>query len=90
MGPSDHFTRMWTRCDHCKLFGTGCHVIGTCYILGRAFRINETLPDFREWCRVTRRPQVFYGLTDCQQDTSILGRHIFDSLFNFFTSLIFN
>ena len=30
--------------------GTGCHVIGTCCILGRAPRTKETLPDFREWC----------------------------------------
>ena len=27
-------------------FGTSC-------ILGRAPRTKETLPDFREWCRVT-------------------------------------
>ena len=90
MGQSGHFTHMWTQCDHCKLFGTGCHVIGTSCILGRASRTNETLPDFCEWCRVTRRPRVFRGLTGCQQDTPVLGRHIFDSLFNFFTSLIFN
>ena len=35
--------------------------------LGRAPRTNETLPDFREWCRVTRHPRVFRGLTGCQQ-----------------------
>ena len=55
MGPSGHFTRMWTRCGRCKLFETGC-------ILGRAPRTKETLPDFREWCRVTRHPRVFCGL----------------------------
>ena len=27
--------------------------VGTCCILGRALRTKETLPDFREWCRVT-------------------------------------
>ena len=43
MGPSGHFTHI----------GTGCHVIGTGCILGRAPRTKETLPDFREWCRVT-------------------------------------
>ena len=30
--------------------------------LGRAPRTKETLPDFREWCRVTRHPRVFHGL----------------------------
>ena len=34
--------------------------------LGRAPRIKETLPDFHEWCRVTRYPRVFRGLTGCQ------------------------
>ena len=34
--------------------------------LGRAPRTMETLPDFREWCRVTRHPRVFRGLTGCQ------------------------
>ena len=31
--------------------------------LGRAPRTKETLPDFHEWCRVTRHPQIFRGLT---------------------------
>ena len=35
--------------------------------LGRAPHTNETLHDFREWCRVTRRPRIFHGLTDCQR-----------------------
>ena len=69
MGPSGHFTIMWTRCDHCKLFGTGC-------VWGRAPRTKETLPDFHEWCRVTRHPRIFRGLTGYQRDTPILGRHI--------------
>ena len=38
-------------------------LIGTCYIqvmyLGRAPRTKETLPDFREKCRVTRHSRVF-------------------------------
>ena len=68
MGPSGHFTRMWTRCGRCKLFGTGC-------ILGRAPRTKETLPDFGEWCRVTRHPRVFRRLMGCQRDTPVLGRH---------------
>ena len=35
--------------------------------LGRAPRTKETLPDFREWRRVTRHPRVFRGLTGCQR-----------------------
>ena len=35
--------------------------------LGRAPRTNETLPDFLKWCRVTRPPLVFCGLTGSQQ-----------------------
>ena len=70
MGPSGHFTRMWTRCGRRKLFGIGC-------ILGRAPRTKETLPNFREWCWVTRHPRVFRGLTGCQRDTPVLGRHTF-------------
>ena len=56
-----------------------CVVIVNCWdmfcTLGRAPRTNETLPDFREWCRVTRHSQVFRGLTGCQRDTPVLGRH---------------
>ena len=60
MGSSGHFTRMWTRCGRCKLFGIGCS-------LGRALRTKETLPNFREWCQVTRHPRVFCGLMGCQR-----------------------
>ena len=35
--------------------------------LGRAPRTKETLPNFREWCRVTRHSRVFRGLTSCQR-----------------------
>ena len=31
--------------------------------LGRALRSNETLPDFHEWCWVTRHPRLFRRLT---------------------------
>ena len=34
---------------------------------GRAPRTKETLPDFREWCLVTRHPRVFRKLTGCQR-----------------------
>ena len=43
-------------------------IIGTSCTLGRAACTKETLPDFREWCRVTLHPRVFCGLTDCQRD----------------------
>ena len=66
------------------LFAIGpCVVILNCLgqvlYLGRAPRTNETLPDFREWCRVTRHPRVLRGLTGCQRTprewgvTSALG-----------------
>ena len=41
--------------------------LGQVLYLGRAPRTKETLPDFREWCRVTRHPRVFRGLTGCQR-----------------------
>ena len=41
--------------------------LGQVLYLGRAFRTKETLPDFREWCRVTRHPRVFRGLTGYQR-----------------------
>ena len=73
MGPSGHFTRMWTRCGRCELFKTGCHVFGTCCILGRDPCIKETLRDFHEWCQVTRHPRMFRGLTGCQWDLKFWG-----------------
>ena len=51
-------------------------LFGTCFMqvlyLGRAPRTKETLPDFLKWCRVTRHPLVFRGLTGNQQ-TSEFG-----------------
>ena len=35
--------------------------------MGRAPRIRETLPDFRESCQVTRHSRVFHGLTGSQR-----------------------
>ena len=46
-------------------------VIANCWdpfcTLGRAPRTKETLPDFHEWCRVTRHPRVSHRLTGCQR-----------------------
>ena len=46
--------------------------LGQVLFLGRAPCTKEPLPDFREWCRVTRHSRVFRGLTGCQRE---LGRH---------------
>ena len=41
--------------------------------LGRAPRTKETLPDFREKCRVTRHSQVFFGLKGSQWTPGFWG-----------------
>ena len=41
--------------------------------LRRAPPINETLPDFREECRVTRHSRVFRGLTGSQRTPGFWG-----------------
>ena len=41
------------------LFGTGYAGFRQVLYLGRAPRTKETLPDFREKCRVTRHSGVF-------------------------------
>ena len=41
--------------------------------MGRAPRTKETLPDFSEWCRVTRHSRVFRGLTSCQRTPGFWG-----------------
>ena len=40
---------------------------------GRAPCTRETLPDFRESCRVTRHSRVFRGLTGCQRTPGFWG-----------------
>ena len=66
-----------------------CVVIVNCWdrfcTLGRAPRTKETLPDFRECCWVTRLLLVFRGLTGCQRDTPVLGRHNYTYIFKIFT-----
>ena len=52
MGPSSHFTHVIV----ILMFGTGYMQV---MYLGRAPRKKETLPDFREKCRVTRHSRVF-------------------------------
>ena len=41
--------------------------------LGRAPHTKETLPDFREKCRVTRHSRVFCGLTGSQRTPGFWG-----------------
>ena len=57
-------------CDYIGLFGTG--FIQVLYF-GRAPRTKETLPNFREKCRVTRHSRVFRGLTGSQRTPGIRG-----------------
>ena len=55
------------------LFGTGiCRFVQVLY-LGRAPRTKETLPDFREKCRVTQHSRVFRGLTGSQRTPGFWG-----------------
>ena len=51
---------------------TICRYIHVLY-LGRAPRTKETLPDFREKCRVTRHSRVFRGLTGSQRTLGFWG-----------------
>ena len=56
MGPSG---RIGYILDYIALFGTGYAGLRQVLYLGRASRTKETLPDFREKCRVTRHSLVF-------------------------------
>ena len=48
--------------------------------LGRAPRTKETLPDFREKCRVTRHSRAFRGLTGSQRTPGFWGVTIYRNL----------
>ena len=64
MGPSG---RIGYILDYIALFGTGYAGLRQVLYLGRALRTKETLPYFREKCRVTRHSRVFRGLTGSQR-----------------------
>ena len=49
------------------------NLLGQVCTLGRAPHTKETLPDFRERCRVTRHSRVFRGLTGCQRTPRFWG-----------------
>ena len=59
--------------DYIALFGTGYAGFRQVLYLGRAPRTKETLPDFREKCRVTRHSRVFRGLTGSQRTLGFWG-----------------
>ena len=76
MGPSGHFYSFLFIC------GPGVVVVKIWdkLYLGKVPLIKETLPDFHEWCRVTRHPRLFRRLTSCQRDPRFWGvTYIFDN-----------
>ena len=64
MGPSGRIRYIL---DYIALFGTEYAGFRQVLYFGRAPRTKETLPDFREKCRVTRHSRVFRGLTGSQR-----------------------
>ena len=53
--------------NHKLLYWTVWYTFMQVLYLARAPRTKETLPDFREKCRVTRNSRVFRGLTGSQR-----------------------
>ena len=70
MGPSGRIGYILHRLDCLGQVNAG--FIQVLY-LGRAPRTKETLPDFREKCRVTRHSRVFRGLTGSQWTPGFWG-----------------
>ena len=52
------------------------NLLGPVCTLGRAPRTKETMPDFCEWCLVTRHPRVFCELTGCQRTPGFGASHL--------------
>ena len=69
MGMYDEYC-LWAQVAVLLLLGLYC-IVWDRYMqvmyLGRAPRTKETLPDFREKCRVARYSRVFRGLTGSQR-----------------------
>ena len=77
MGPSGRFTHVmiyWTVWDRF------IHVL----YFGRAPCTKETLPDFREKCRVTRHSRVFRGLTGSQRTLGFRGVTVTISVLSYY------
>ena len=68
MGPRGRFYPYLYYCNRIGLLGIGFMQVK---YLGRALRTKETLPDLLKWCRVTRQPLVFHGLTSSQRTPGI-------------------
>ena len=66
MGPSGRFT-------HVMIYWTVWDRYMQVLYLSRAPRTKETLPDFREKCRVARHSQVFRGLMGSQRTPGFWG-----------------
>ena len=66
MGPSGRFTHVIV----ILMFGTGYMQV---LYLGRAPRTKDTLPDFREKCRVTGHSRVFRGWMGSQRTSGRWG-----------------
>ena len=49
------------------------NLLGQVCTLGRTFCTKETLPNFREWCRVTRHSRVFRGLTSWILESNLVS-----------------
>ena len=76
MGPSGRFTHVIV----ILMFRTGYMQV---LYLGRAPRTKETLPDFREKCRVTRHSRVFRGLTGSKWTPGFWGVTILTKYINY-------
>ena len=55
---------------HVMSYDVDWDMLGT---MGRAPRIRETLPDFRESCRITRHSRVFRESTGSQRTPRFCG-----------------
>ena len=65
-----HVAIILLTCGPCEFI---VNYVGQVLYLGKAPRTKETLPDFREWCRVTLHSRVFRGLTGCQRTPEFWG-----------------
>ena len=65
-----HVAIILLACGPCEVI---VNCLGQVLYLGRAPRTKETLPDFHEWCRVTRHPRLFRKLTGCQPTPEFWG-----------------
>ena len=71
-GPKWPFLLILFICGPCVVI---VNLLGQVCTLGRAPHTKKTLPDFHEWCRVTRHSRLFRELTGCQRTPRVLRRH---------------